>query len=477
MISCAHFEQMPRDTLPSLDALLSERRFFTCSHCPSVSKIHICAQCLHVACRKHLHHQNHYISFCVNLKEFYCDRCNDYIMFEHDSVKHELLPSLCKRKNENEDDTNRKRFKSSEEFKQPVLQPIDNEEDISHENYNYLGLRGLNNLGNTCFMNCILQSLCHNPLIRNYYLSKTKPVVQEQDSHSVALELQTLMSELYRGETKPYDPHCFLYTMWNVAGHLAGYHQQDAHEFLMAILGALSTPGDSLAPANKESKVSNNIADVVFGGELQSDVNCLQCGNTSTTMDPFLDISLHLKTHANESSSVLSSLYECLQRYTRKEKLDRDVYTCAKCGTKQESTKQLTIKSLPIVMCFHLKRFEHGFMEKKKGKQQAMQKIDDFIEFPVEIDLMPYTSKHIEGKENGSSIYSLFSVVQHVGSMESGHYTCYVKHNGQWFLCDDSTVYIANEDDVMSCQAYLLFYVRKTLGYKKKLNESSETLV
>lgn len=46
-----------------------------------------------------------------------------------------------------------------------------------------------------------------------------------------------------------------------------------------------------------------NIAEVVFRGELQSDVVCLQCGTTSTTYDPFLDISLHLKTRSNNKSS------------------------------------------------------------------------------------------------------------------------------------------------------------------------------
>ena len=34
-----------------------------------------------------------------------------------------------------------------------------------------VGLRGLINLGNTCFMSCIVQTLVHTPLLRDYFLS------------------------------------------------------------------------------------------------------------------------------------------------------------------------------------------------------------------------------------------------------------------------------------------------------------------
>ena len=34
-----------------------------------------------------------------------------------------------------------------------------------------VGLRGLINLGNTCFMSCIVQTLIHTPLLRDYFLS------------------------------------------------------------------------------------------------------------------------------------------------------------------------------------------------------------------------------------------------------------------------------------------------------------------
>lgn len=54
----------------------------------------------------------------------------------------------------------------------------------------------------------------------------------------VGVELHRLICEIFSGETKPFNPHCFLYAIWNHAGHLAGYHQQDAHEFLMATLNS-----------------------------------------------------------------------------------------------------------------------------------------------------------------------------------------------------------------------------------------------
>lgn len=34
-----------------------------------------------------------------------------------------------------------------------------------------VGLRGLINMGSTCFMNCIMQVLIHTPLLRDYFLA------------------------------------------------------------------------------------------------------------------------------------------------------------------------------------------------------------------------------------------------------------------------------------------------------------------
>ena len=52
----------------------------------------------------------------------------------------------------------------------------------------------------------------------------------------------------------------------------------------------------------------------------------------------------------------------------------------------QERTKQLSLKHLPIVVCFHLKRFEHS---------STSTKIKTSIDFPARLDISPYLSSSI----------------------------------------------------------------------------------
>lgn len=80
----------------------------------------------------------------------------------------------------------------------------------------------------------------------------------------------------------------------------------------------------------------------------------------STTIDPFWDISLDLGGNGGESNGNSSgapmSLLQCLEQFTRAEHLGSGAkIKCNNCDSYQESTKQLTMKKLPIVACFHLK--------------------------------------------------------------------------------------------------------------------------
>jgi Ubiquitin carboxyl-terminal hydrolase len=100
--------------------------------------------------------------------------------------------------------------------------------------------------------------------------------------------------------------------MWMSQKHLAGYSQQDAHEFFISVLNEIHNNFsrkktksileryDLMSSTELETGTSaascNCIIHQVFGGVLQSEVTCMKCGNVTTAMDPILDLSLDIQS-------------------------------------------------------------------------------------------------------------------------------------------------------------------------------------
>lgn len=163
-------------------------------------------------------------------------------------------------------------------------------------------------------------------------------------------------------------------------------------------------------------------------------------------------------------SGVPKSLIDCLERFTRAEHLgSRFVFAvahskknilnfrcrcsskikCGSCKVYQESTKQLSMHTLPIVASFHLKRFEHS--------SQIDKKISTFISFPFELDMRPFMSKVNDSL--GDYMYSLYAVINHVGSIDKGHFTAFVRHHKDvWVKCDDHMISTATLKDVLNSE-------------------------
>lgn len=58
--------------------------------------------------------------------------------------------------------------------------------------------------------------------------------------------------------------------------------------------------------------------------------------------------------------------------------------------------------------------------------------------------------------------YSLFAVVNHQGTLESGHYTSYIRqHKDQWFKCDDAIITKANIKDMLDSEGCVAIRFRK----------------
>lgn len=141
---------------------------------------------------------------------------------------------------------------------------------------------------------------------------------------------------------------------------MAGYRQQDAHEYFQFLVNALhaSTPGH----AESYEKKCDCFFHQTFYGELRSSVMCRKCGKTTHTYDPIADLSLDVQLQSKKrklgarSSAFNASLIGCLESFTAVEDLNASTYNCEKCGsTPQGASKRLQIGKLPLILCMQIK--------------------------------------------------------------------------------------------------------------------------
>jgi len=348
------------------------------------------------------------------------------------------------------------------------------------------GRRGLLNLGQTCFLNVVLQSFVHNPLLRNYFLSDKHNPKSCKLKDCTCCEMDILFSEVYSGETTPYGPLTFLATTWRASSELAGYAQQDAHEFFITALNQIH-----LKCRGSTNVSCNCIIHNTFSGQLQSEVKCERCGNVTTTVDPMLDISLELEGEDSESG-VENTLASCLRRYTQPEILASKEYSCSKCRqTSHEATKRLSIRKLPPVLSIQFKRFEH-----RSADRSAARKIEARVRFPAKINMAPYTTYVVgnkavtkgkgakpgvmTGSDNRFAYpgpealyeYELFAVICHEGQIDNGHYTNFARFHDEWYRFDDDKVTPSSLAQCLKSSAYMCFYVKRHLDYKPYVTPS-----
>lgn len=103
--------------------------------------------------------------------------------------------------------------------------------------------------------------------------------------------------------------------------------------------------------------------------------------------------------------------------------------------------------------------------------------------------MLPYTNR-VRSRDNRESMelqrsctYDLLSVVVHVGEIDTGHYVSYCRvgdqacsippprrcilanqYHLQWFKFNDHKVELASVSEVLGSQAYLLFYIIRSLA-------------
>ncbi|XP_059494942.1 ubiquitin carboxyl-terminal hydrolase 2-like isoform X2 [Stegostoma tigrinum] len=332
------------------------------------------------------------------------------------------------------------------------------------------GLVGLRNLGNTCFMNSILQCLSNTRELRDYCIQNTyRRDLNNRNRTNTALmeEFAKLLQAMWTSSSNdPISPSEFKTQIQKYAPRFVGYNQQDAQEFLRFLLDGLHNEVNRVSVRSKAmvedldhlpddekgrrmwkkylEREDSRIVDH-FVGQLKSSLTCSECGYCSTVFDPFWDLSLPISKKGYGEVSLM----DCIRLFTKEDVLDGDEKpTCYRCKTRRKCTKKFTIQKFPKILVLHLKRFSEARIRTSK--------LTTFVNFPLkDLDLQEFSS---EGSAH--AVYNLYAVSNHSGTTMGGHYTAYCKspQSAEWYNCNDSRVTPMSSNQIRTSDAYVLFY-------------------
>ncbi len=256
-------------------------------------------------------------------------------------------------------------------------------------------VRGLCNLGNSCYLNCVLQVLGATGGVREHFVvgagiggasDEEHGRVRGQRGrgrggrgrgrgHGRERMLSAALRDFFRDvhstgpAEEPVKPAGLLQAVSALHSRYARRAQQDAHEMLRQLLEGLriEMSGGTASGAMGGGAVGadgaargDTLIDELFGGETRSTVVCLSCGHVSCSHEPFLDLSLPIPRKAERAAAVAPSngvaagsvgvlakppseltapheqlhLASCLQAYCAPEALRGDnAYACGVCET------------------------------------------------------------------------------------------------------------------------------------------------
>ncbi|XP_073495365.1 ubiquitin carboxyl-terminal hydrolase 21 isoform X2 [Phyllobates terribilis] len=347
---------------------------------------------------------------------------------------------------------------------------------------------GLRNLGNTCFLNAVLQCLSSTRPLRDYVLRQEyrhEQPASTRTSQELTEAFADVITSLWSPEAPDAaNPARLRAIFQKYVPSFTGYSQQDAQEFLKFFMDRIHTeinkkcrrtpsilsdvkrpmsvePTDFLSDDDRANQMwkkylereDSKVVDL-FVGQLKSCLKCQSCGYCSPTFEVFCDLSLPIPKKGLSGGKV--SLLDCLTLFTKEEELNSEnAPVCNRCRLRTKSTKKLSVQRFPRILVLHLNRFS--------TTRFSIKKCSVFVDFP----LHRLNLKEFASEKNGCPVYNLYALCNHSGSVHYGHYTAYCKDQSGWFAYNDSRVSPISEGQVQSSEAYVLFYELEDSGLKK----------
>ncbi|KAJ9515375.1 hypothetical protein QJQ45_016369 [Haematococcus lacustris] len=243
---------------------------------------------------------------------------------------------------------------------------------------------GLQNLGNTCYMNSVLQCLAYLPPVASgvqmnvlHGLPSSCPLAQTGKLCTCCAISKQLSDQLSTFD-RAIRPVAISTALPQLSKAFVRGRQEDAHEFLLAVLEAVERDIKRGVVELGGLKSQVTLIEELFMGQLRSQVVCGECGYCSNSYEQVTTLSLDVPRGA-----AAASLTASLTAFTKPETLDgANKYKCDRCKRLVRATKALSIHHEPNILVVHLKRFD---------ALSLSSKISRHVDFGHTLDLAPYS--------------------------------------------------------------------------------------
>ena len=351
------------------------------------------------------------------------------------------------------------------------MQSLSKKNNDNFSKYNDLGLTGLGNLGNTCWINSALQCLSHTYEINEFLddQSYKKRLNVSLPDSALIVEWDNLRKLIW-SENCTISPGGFLQAIRKIAHTkekiiFTGFAQNDFQEFILFIIDCfhnsmkreviMNIKGNVMNQTDKLAKQCYEMMSdmykkeyseflTLFFGIHVSQIKSLDDSILSYKPEPFFMLDLPIPKNSKNIT-----LFDCIDLYLESERLDGDnSWYNEKTKEKQPVNKGIILWSLPNILIISFKRFTN---DNKKNQSNINFEINN-VDF----------KKYISGYNSNTYVYDLYGICNHFGGVGGGHYSAYVKNNNnKWYHFNDTNVSEIDKSKIITESAYCLFYRKK----------------